>query len=193
MTVQMTGTMPILVTATPVKVNMITRIAIISDTHAHIDPRILDVVKTCDIAVHAGDICGVDILDSLQPKTGKVYAVTGNNDPYCHLADNPLPEVLSFDAPGGKITIEHGHVHGSHQPDHASLRSVHPDAKVIIYGHTHKKVIDQSETPWVLNPGAAGKTRTHGGPSCLVLECSDEREWKISKYRFSDNLVREAL
>jgi putative phosphoesterase len=161
-------------------------IAVISDTHAHLDPRVADIVKTCDVAVHAGDICGSHILEEMQPKSGKVYAVTGNNDPYCHSTNSQLPKVLSFDAPGGKIFIEHGHVHGAHKPSHDLLRSAHPEAKLIIYGHTHKKVIDQSKTPWIVNPGAAGKTRTHGGPSCLVIECSKDKEWEISKHRFSD-------
>lgn len=159
-------------------------VAVVSDTHSYIDPQIVDLVKECDVAVHAGDICGVDILTSMKPKSGKVYAVTGNNDPYCHLTKEPLPEVLSFDAPGGVITIEHGHMHGSHKPDHDSLRNAYPDSKVIIYGHTHKKVIDKTANPWVINPGAAGITRNHGGPSCLIIECSDVAEWEVKQYRF---------
>lgn len=159
-------------------------VAVVSDTHAYLDPRIIEIVNGCDIAVHAGDICGANILDSMKPKSGKVYAVSGNNDPYCHLTDTPLPKVLSFDAPGGKITIEHGHIYGAHQPDHDLLRKAHSDAKVIIYGHTHKKIIDKAANPWVINPGAAGKTRNHGGPSCLVIECSDAKEWNINKFKF---------
>ena len=161
-------------------------VAVISDTHSYLEPRIIDIVNDCDICVHAGDICGADILESLKPKSGKVYAVTGNNDPYCHITKTELPKVLSFDVPGGKVTIEHGHLHGAHQPDHDSLRSTHPDAKVIIYGHTHKQVIDKTAQPWVINPGAAGKTRTHGGPSCLVITCHAEAEWEIAKHRFSE-------
>ena len=161
-------------------------VAVISDTHAHLDNRVAEIIKSCDIAVHAGDICGTDILESMQPKSGKVYAVTGNNDPYCHISKKQLPEVLSFEVPGGKITVEHGHGHGSHQPSHESLRKMHPDSKLIIYGHTHKKVVDQSAQPWIVNPGAAGKTRTHGGPSCLVIICSKDQEWEIVKHRFSE-------
>lgn len=164
-----------------------TTIAVISDTHSHLDPRIAEIISECDMAVHAGDICGENILESMQPKTGKVIAVTGNNDPYCHLTHTSLPAVLSFEVAGATITVEHGHEHGAHQPCHDSLRKSHPDSKIIIYGHTHKKVVDQTETPWVVNPGAAGNTRTHGGPSCLVIECSENEEWKINKYRFTDN------
>jgi len=119
----------------------------------------------------------------MQPKTGKVYAVTGNNDPYCHVSKKQLPKTLSFEVYGEKITVEHGHVHGNHQPSHESLRKT----KLIIYGHTHKKIIDDSALPWVVNPGAAGKTRTHGGASCLVINCYKDQEWEIIKHRFPEN------
>lgn len=166
---------------------MTTTVAVISDTHAFLDPRIIELVSECDIAVHAGDVCGVEVLDAMKPKSGKVYAVAGNNDPYCHMSDTPLPEVLSFDVNGEEVSIEHGHKHGSHKPDHESLRRSYPNSKIVIYGHTHKKVVDQSASPWVINPGAAGNTRTHGGPSCLIIECHEDAEWVVNKYRFSES------
>ena len=166
--------------------NTKTTIAVISDTHAYLDPRVASIVNNCDIAVHAGDICGADILNEMQPKTGKVYAVTGNNDPFCHTSKKPLPKIVSFNVYGEKITIEHGHIHGNHQPSHESLREAHADSKLIIYGHTHKKIIDDSALPWVINPGAAGKTRTHGGTSCLVINCFENQEWEITKHRFTE-------
>ena len=49
-------------------------------------------------------------------------------------------------------------------PDHTDLRWDHADARLIVYGHTHIRVVDQKEVPWVVNPGASGKVRNHGGP-----------------------------
>jgi len=169
--------------------NSITKIGVISDTHSYLDPRIADIIRECDIAVHAGDICGLEVIESMQPKTGKVVVVTGNNDPYCHLTGKSLPETLSFEVAGETISVEHGHRHGAHKPDHDSLRHAHADSKIVIYGHTHKKIIDKSASPWVLNPGAAGNTRTHGGPSCLVITCVEEQEWDIEEYKFTDSEV----
>lgn len=167
---------------------MITTVAVISDTHSFLDPRIAKIVSESDYAVHAGDICGVEVIEAMQPKRGEVIAVTGNNDPYCHFSDTVLPETLRVNIAGETIAVEHGHQHGMSKPSHESLRKAHPNAKVIIYGHTHKQVVDQDEKPWVINPGAAGKTRTHGGPSCLVIECFTESEWKIREYRFTEEL-----
>lgn len=167
----------------------VTTIALVSDTHSYLDPRIAKIVASSDYAVHAGDICGAEVIDAMQPKSGKVIAVTGNNDPYCHFSDTLLPETLTFEIAGEIIAVEHGHKHGAAQPSHDSLRNAHPQAKVIVYGHSHKQIIDKETKPWVINPGAAGRTRTHGGPSCLVIKCSKTEEWQINAYRFPEEAV----
>jgi putative phosphoesterase len=165
------------------------RVAIVSDTHSFLSPDVLAIVDTCDIAVHAGDIGGKEILDALQSCTGHVLAVRGNNDVERSWATddaavvNALPQVAELQLPGGIMVVEHGHRHGRQSPDHEKLRNSHPQAKLIVYGHTHKKIIDQKDTPWVVNPGAAGKTRNHGGPSCLVLHASDQ-SWTLERFRF---------
>ena len=49
--------------------------------------------------------------------------------------------------------------------------------------------MDQEAEPWVVNPGASGKVRTHGGPSCLVLHASEDI-WEIEAVLFEDNEAR---
>jgi putative phosphoesterase len=161
-----------------------TKIGIISDTHAHLDTRIIAILKECDYAIHAGDICGETILTSMQPKTGNVFAVAGNNDPFCH-KNSSLPNELSLKLPYGKISIEHGHEHGMAKPSHASMRKKHADSRIIVYGHTHKQLVDKEAIPWIVNPGAAGLTRNHGGPSCLILHCNHET-WDVEMVRFAN-------
>ncbi len=170
-------------------IEKVTTVAVVSDTHAYLDPRIAEIVADCDYAVHAGDICGVNVIQEMKPKLGQVLAVAGNNDPYCHFSDDELPENIRFEIANGIIAVEHGHKHGALQPSHESMRKAHPNAKIVVYGHTHKQVIDKDALPWVINPGAAGKTRTHGGPSCLVLECSTAKEWNIQVHRFKEDFV----
>jgi putative phosphoesterase len=159
-------------------------IAIISDTHAHLDERIIALIATCDYAIHAGDICGEAIISSMQPKTGQVFVVAGNNDHYCHERGD-LPNDLSFELPNGKISIEHGHQHGMSKPSHQSLREKYADSRLVVYGHTHKQLVDKEAIPWIINPGAAGLTRNHGGPSCLILHC-DHDDWNIEMIRFEN-------
>ena len=165
-------------------------VAIISDTHAVLDPRIAEVISTADIAVHAGDIGGAGVLSAMKPKTGRIIAIIGNNDLAVPWQDDQpeyfesLPDIAEFELPGGTIAIEHGHRHDYRSPSHQSLRDAHPDSRLIVYGHTHHQVVDRELEPWVVNPGAAGITRNHGGPSCLLLIAS-EKDWKIESIRFS--------
>jgi len=166
------------------------RVGIISDTHGHIDHRVVDALADCDISVHAGDIMGGKILETMQTATDKVIAVRGNNDipglwkTHEQHALQELRHEETFSLPGGAVVVLHGHEHGP-MPCHDSMRGAHPHARMIIYGHSHKLVCDQDQQPWVVNPGAAGLTRTHGGPSCLILEAS-ESGWNINPIRFSD-------
>jgi hypothetical protein len=166
------------------------RVGILSDTHGHVCEDVMAVIAGCDIAVHAGDIGSASVLQHLQEVTGRVHAVLGNNDvPGLWAGEElnvlgTLSAVAELELPGGKLAIEHGHVHGHTSPDLDSLRAAHDGARVVVYGHTHKLLIERSETPWVINPGAAGRIRNRGGPSCLVLNASP-RDWTIETFRFA--------
>ncbi len=159
---------------------MTKKIAVLSDTHGFVHPEINTLVNKCDIIIHAGDVVEESVLSQLKPKE-KLIAVAGNNDTHItHLEDVETIEVYNQ-----QIAIEHGHQHGHYKPCHQSLRDSYPDAKIIIYGHTHKQVIDKSDTPWVINPGAAGKIRTNGGASCLIVTAYDYHDWRIEQFRFT--------
>lgn len=158
-------------------------VAILSDTHGFLDPRIAERVAACDYAVHAGDVGGADVLCALQPRL-QVFAVRGNNDTSdrwaeseAHFLEN-LPRQAGLDLPGGRLVVVHGDDNRSLSDRHRHLRRAYPWAGAVVYGHSHRLVMDCETRPWVLNPGAAGRVRTHGGPSCLLLECREER-WDV--------------
>lgn len=159
------------------------RIAIIADTHGFLDPRIAEIVAGCDVAVHAGDIGGADVLLALQPRS-HVVAVRGNNDTpekwsehEVRLLDT-LPAEAEVDLPGGKLVVVHGDAAGAPAERHEELRRRYPQARAVAYGHSHQVSVDDTALPWILNPGAAGRTRTYGGPSCLLLTCNDS-DWAV--------------
>ncbi len=159
-------------------------VGILSDSHGYLVPEIRKTVNQCDYIVHAGDISNAQVLEQLQPKQGLV-AVAGNND-YPAAWKNEeatiahaLPDIAKLELPGGLLIVEHGHRLGNH-PSHNQFRKDYSKARLIVYGHTHRRVIDQSAEPWVVNPGASGKTRTHGAPSCLILHASLQA-WSIEE------------
>lgn len=170
------------------------RVAIIADTHGFLDPRIAEEVANCDLAVHAGDVGGADVLLALKPRQ-QVIAVRGNNDVpdkwathEVHVLDT-LPTEAVVDLPGGRLVVVHGDDALPAADRHAELRRRYPDARAIAYGHSHHLSVDDEALPWILNPGAAGRTRTYGGPSCLLLECSDEG-WKVEPLRLPPRKYR---
>lgn len=164
-------------------------VALLSDTHGQLDPRIGKTVLDCDIAVHAGDVGAADVIAALRPRLGIVIAVRGNNDipdKWCESDQDllaQLKEVATLEIPGGRLVVVHGDRHNPARHRHRLLRADFPDARAILYGHSHRLVIEDEQHPWVLNPGAAGRARTFGGPSCLILNVS-AREWQVNACRF---------
>ena len=98
-----------------------TTVAIVSDTHGFIDPRIAKIVQDCHYAVHAGDVMAASVLDAMRPRSGRVVAVAGNNDISEKWSEfeadivQQLPHVAELKLPGGILAIEHGHRHSHHE------------------------------------------------------------------------------
>ncbi|MGB1109006.1 MAG: metallophosphoesterase family protein [Gammaproteobacteria bacterium] len=167
------------------------RVLILSDTHGPPDPRIAELSGSTDYVVHAGDLGGLCGLSGLAPDKA-VIAVSGNNDVPSkwpeeeHNALLGLPAKARLELPGGVLVVEHGHRVNPAAKRHAKLRARHPEARLVVYGHSHHLLVDDSETPWVVNPGAAGRSRTFGGPSCLLLSASED-DWRIETRRFALN------
>ena len=163
------------------------RIAIVSDTHGFIEPAILDIVASCDAAIHAGDIGSASVLESMRTATGHVFAVLGNNDIHekwsCHEHDvlDTLNLTHHVVLASGSVSIEHGHLVDDWHRYHELLRERYPNSRAIVYGHTHLRTIDCDHVPWVLNPGVAGRERTRGGASCLVLEAKGD-DWSVTEH-----------
>jgi putative phosphoesterase len=164
------------------------RVVILSDTHGRIDPELLELARTAELVVHAGDVGGAHVLEQLADGARPVLAVRGNNDdatrwaPEEHAALASLPDRLRVELPGGTLAVEHGHRAGPVRERHARLRRRHPDVRAVVYGHSHRAVIDDEAEPWVLNPGAAGRERCYGGASCLILE-AEPQGWAVQRRR----------
>jgi putative phosphoesterase len=164
-------------------------VCLLSDTHGVLAEPIAELVRDCDIAVHAGDIGNAAVLQALEPRSGKIVAVLGNNDVAGKWPATDrkllkhLPSEAELGLPGGILHVEHGHRVNPVSARHAKLRKRHPHARAILYGHSHRLNCDLGNAPWVLNPGAAGYSRTFGGPSCLLLHAG-LRGWRVEERRF---------
>ncbi|MBT6274415.1 MAG: metallophosphoesterase family protein [Chromatiales bacterium] len=166
------------------------KVLIVSDTHGVIDARVLALASACDAAIHGGDIGGVEVLTALGGAVNQLASVRGNNDVESKwLGDvrvlRALPERALLELPGGTIGVVHGDRHGSGDRRHRRLRLEFSDCRAVVYGHSHKMIMQTGEQPWILNPGAAGHVRTYGGPSCMVVEVDTAGKWSVLTHRFN--------
>ena len=163
------------------------KVLLLGDTHGWVDDSIVELAAGMELVVHTGDIGSASVLAALKSRCGNVLAVAGNNDvPKKWSVDehhvlSGLPESLQIELPGGVLAIEHGHRIWDSANYHSRLRNKYPDTRAIAYGHSHIRRIDTTNQTWVMNPGAAGRVRTKGGASCLVLTVKPDR-WSVREF-----------
>jgi putative phosphoesterase len=132
-------------------------IGLVSDTHGLWRDGLLDALAGVSQILHAGDVGGRSVLDALGA-IAPVQAVYGNVDPL----DGRLPQRLALEAGGMSIHVSHGHELG--RPTPAKLLSTY-SADILVYGHTHRALIERDGRRLVVNPGAAGPRRFDLQPS----------------------------
>jgi len=164
------------------------RVGLLSDTHGQLDAAVLAWLRGCDVIVHAGDVGAAAVLEALAATGAEVRAVRGNNDvpskwPPPHAPLHALPLEQHVVLPGGELWVVHGDRVLPAPRRHERLRQAYPRARMIVYGHSHRLVIDRDAHPWVVNPGAAGRARTYGGASACVL-LAGATQWRVTGRRF---------
>lgn len=153
------------------------RIVILADTHGFLDPRVAECITGAPVIVHAGDV-GMGIADELSGLGDDLMIVAGNNDP----DDCPWPVSARRELPGGTLAVMHGHQWPAKQR-HRRLRASFPDARAVVCGHSHRRVLETDDAPWLLNPGAAGKSRAYGGPGYIELTAEVDG-WQVAPVVF---------
>jgi uncharacterized protein len=141
-------------------------IGLISDTHGMVRPGVFDALAGVDRILHAGDVGPDDVLHELDV-IAPVSAVYGNTD----APGNPrLSNALNVEIGGVSIHVSHGHELGSPTPE--KLLAAYT-ARVIVYGHTHRQLIVESDGRLVINPGAAGARRFDLQPTVARLSIAN--------------------
>ncbi|HEY7686974.1 MAG TPA: metallophosphoesterase family protein [Gemmatimonadales bacterium] len=142
------------------------RIGVIADTHGLLRPDVFSLFEAVDHILHGGDVGEPSILADLEA-LAPVTAVYGNTDgPELRAI---LPQVASLRLDGFDIVVTHGDQFGSPTP--ASLHDAFPEAEIIVYGHTHRPLLELVDrTVTVMNPGGAGPRRFDLLPSVGIME-----------------------
>ena len=131
-------------------------IGVISDTHGQFDPKIPAIFKSVSHILHAGDIGNLRVLQQLK-RIASVSAVSGNVD------EGSVPpgvdEEKTLELCGLRIFM----IHILGNPQHLNralqqrIEQVQPD--VVVFGHSHKPLLERHGKVLYFNPGSAGPKR----------------------------------
>jgi len=148
------------------------RIGVVADTHCpefldELPPGLLEGLRGVDLILHAGDVGGPSTLERLR-SVAPVEAVRGDHDD----GMTELPPYREVAVGGRRVVVVHGNRSrlieepvtllgtlslGTVWPATglpAHLKRLHPNADVILYGHTHLARVDHVGGTLVFNPGA---------------------------------------
>jgi putative phosphoesterase len=141
------------------------KIGIISDTHGLLRAQVFDVFQGVEHILHAGDVGDPGILTELAA-IAPVTAVWGNVDGMDLRAR--IPEIARLELGGVRIVILHGMQLGSPTPQKAA--AAHPDAGLVVFGHSHRPIIQQAGPTLAVNPGSAGPRRFKDPVTVAIAE-----------------------
>jgi putative phosphoesterase len=124
-------------------------VGVISDTHGLLRPEALEALAGSELIIHAGDIGGAEVVESLG-RIAPVVAVRGNNDRGAWaeaFAEYEVVEVC-----GTFVYVLHDLNGLDLSPSAAGFR-------VVVSGHSHRPVAEERRGVLYLNPGSAGPRR----------------------------------
>jgi putative phosphoesterase len=137
------------------------RVAIIADTHLpHGSRRLsepcLQVIASCDLLIHAGDIATAAVLRMLAQIGPAVLAVHGNVDEPALRRE--LPESLTLELQGLAVAVVHDGGPARRRPER--LRARFPSAALVIFGHSHLPLHETAaDGLQIFNPGSPTERR----------------------------------
>ena len=133
-------------------------VGVLSDTHGRLPAEAFRTLADLDpqLILHAGDICGDDVLPRLE-MLAPVVAVLGNND----YAGEYGPRVRSraaFDVLGVGF-----------QMTHIPARLGALTSRIAVCGHTHVAKVEQIGACTLVNPGSVSRPRGSQGPTVAAI------------------------
>jgi putative phosphoesterase len=143
----------------------------IADTHiprraSALPESLVPHLVRADLILHAGDLMDPALLGELA-LYAPVKVVRGNLDPL----ELDLPETLEFEVGGVRIAMVHDS--GRKQGRRARLRRRFPDARVIVFGHSHIPFLEDQDGLMLLNPGSPTDRRRQPHHTFALLRAEE--------------------
>lgn len=150
------------------------KILIVSDTHRKEDnfERVLDIEKNIDMLIHLGDVEGSeDYIRSIV--TCPCYMVAGNNDYF-----SMLNRELKIKIGDYNVLLTHGHnYYVSLGYETIMSEGIAQRMDIVMFGHTHKPLVDIEDEITLINPGSLTYPRQEGRkPSYIIMVLDEDGE-----------------
>ncbi len=143
------------------------KVLIVSDTHRK-NENYFTVLKMHhpDMVIHCGDAEGSEYAIT-EAADCPVKIVLGNNDFF-----SDLPREQEFNIGKYKIWLTHGHnYYVSMGNETIKKEAIARRMDIVMYGHTHRPVIDIDDEIIAVNPGSLSYPRQEGHrPSYVIME-----------------------
>ncbi len=146
------------------------KVVVIADTHTRGMSRAMPLgawpyIETADHVLHAGDVVDPALLEELRA-CAPVTVVMGNCDSFDVRAWGATEEAI-VDLGGTKVAMVHdaGLAPGRRE----RMRKRFPDARVVVFGHSHMPVNEDVDGLLLFNPGSPTWKRRAPFPSMGIL------------------------
>jgi putative phosphoesterase len=148
---------------------------VLADTHIPRRARALpeglsSYLREADLVLHAGDLLQTSVLDELSAYA-PILAVRGNVD----LPEVDLPETLEFSFGGAKIAMIHDS--GRKEGRRKRLKKRFPEARIVVFGHSHVPFLEDEDGLLLLNPGSPTDRRRQPHHTFALLRAEEGSVW----------------
>lgn len=150
------------------------KILIVSDSHGrttHLE-KVIEKIGTIDLLIHLGDIDGnEDYIEAIVDC--EVAMVSGNNDYFSSLESEKTIIVNGY-----TIFLTHGHKYQvNYSTETIKEKGRQMGASIVMFGHTHRPLIDTADDIIIINPGSISQPRQEGHlPTYIVMEIDRQGE-----------------
>lgn len=148
------------------------RVLIVSDTHRYLDNfrKAVKEAGSIDLLIHCGDLEGSE-AEINQIVSCPVEMVIGNNDFFSR-----LPKEKEFLIGKHRVLLTHGHYYNvSMGYETIKKEAVNRGFDMVMFGHTHKPLVDIDKEIVAINPGSLTYPRQEGRePSYIIMEVDEK-------------------
>jgi putative phosphoesterase len=149
------------------------RVGVISDTHIPRFKALPEAVWQCfadvELILHAGDLSVLSVMDQLE-MLAPVIAVQGNIEYEEVILKLPIKREVKV----GHCRIGMVHILGEAVRYPQAARREFPDARVVVFGHSHTPYNQEHNSQLLFNPGSANDRRRQPTCSIGMLYIDDE-------------------